>query len=213
MTIKKTCSITIPFTPLIIFFFFFISSAAAAAAAASSDDIRFIDKTCEDLRKRSVDSTSCKKWLLPLAGELVSKNNRELFKAALQLTISTTAITAGNITEYISRHGSAAKAPAGGALADCMDNLKDAKAWMASSAGEMKRLTGGNQSALCISDIQTWLSAAVTDESTCTDGLKEAGKKVDATVNTTLQSMVAPAVEVTHITLALFNHFANITNP
>lgn len=199
----KTCGITIPFTPLIIIIFL-ISS------AASSDDIGFIDKTCKDLLHRSVDFTSCKKWLLPLAGGLVPKNNRELFKAALQLTISKTTSTATNIAQYIS----ATNAPAGGALRDCMDNLKDAKAEMARSAEEMKRLPGGGQSALgIISDIQTWLSSAVTDEATCLDGLKEAGKKVDAAVNATVQAMVAPAVEVTHITLALFNQFANITNP
>ncbi|CAL0327608.1 unnamed protein product [Lupinus luteus] len=66
----------------------------------------------------------------------------------------------------------------GPAVADCKDQIDDALSRLNDSVSAMSSggdvLTDGE-----IGDIQTWVSAAVTDQQTCLDGLEETGS-VDA---------------------------------
>ncbi|GMJ15145.1 hypothetical protein like AT3G47670 [Hibiscus trionum] len=59
------------------------------------------------------------------------------------------------------------------ALKDCLTLFDDALSRLNDSASAMK--AGPGLSKEKISDIQTWISAAVTDQETCNDGLEEMG--------------------------------------
>lgn len=61
------------------------------------------------------------------------------------------------------------------AVSDCLETLKDSVSYLRQSLREMDRLKGkgkgkGKGVAERISDVQTWVSTALTDESTCMDG-------------------------------------------
>lgn len=66
-----------------------------------------------------------------------------------------------------------------GALGDCAEQLEDAKSRLNDSVAAMD--AGPGEMALTelkISNIQTWVSAAMTDQETCLEGLQEMGSTV-----------------------------------
>ncbi|KAK7354186.1 hypothetical protein VNO80_19645 [Phaseolus coccineus] len=65
---------------------------------------------------------------------------------------------------------SSLRATKGGALADCKDQLDDALSRLNDSLSAAAALNDKT-----VSDVQTWVSAALTDQQTCLDGLEEVG--------------------------------------
>lgn len=69
------------------------------------------------------------------------------------------------------------------ALRDCMDQSRDALSRLNDSMSEMNApLTDRT-----VSDIQTWISAAMTDEESCLDGLEEMGSTAADEVKSTMK--------------------------
>ncbi|TKY68018.1 21 kDa protein [Spatholobus suberectus] len=61
---------------------------------------------------------------------------------------------------------------------------------------------------ITMSDVQTWVSAALTDASTCTDGFQETA--TDGTdIKTTVRGQVVQVAQLTSNALALINQLAN----
>ncbi|OAY79018.1 21 kDa protein [Ananas comosus] len=91
-------------------------------------------------------------------------------------------------------------------MADSVDRLCD-------SAAELAR-TGRSDSPVFtwhMSNICTWCSAALTDETTCLDGIAQAagGKaKLDPAVRTAMRREVLTVAQVTSNALALLNRVA-----
>ncbi|KAK9143281.1 hypothetical protein Syun_012681 [Stephania yunnanensis] len=95
------------------------------------------------------------------------------------------------------------------ALKDCVDTMGDGVDRLAKSINELSRLGGrvGGQSFLWhMSNVQTWVSAALTDDSTCVDGF--AGHALDGRVKAQIRSRVLNVAQVTSNALALVNRFA-----
>lgn len=73
----------------------------------------------------------------------------------------------------------------------------------------MKKVGSGKELVLTkekITDIQTWISAAMTDQETCIDGLDEMGSTVSDNVKSELQS----CKESTTISLAIIANMQNL---
>ncbi|KAJ1401636.1 Pectinesterase inhibitor domain [Sesbania bispinosa] len=82
------------------------------------------------------------------------------------------------LTRLASSLGAKASNSKGSALADCKDQIDDALSRLNDSLSAMAAVPGSGGVTLTdrkISDIQTWVSAAMTDQQTCVDGLEEAG--------------------------------------
>lgn len=62
-----------------------------------------------------------------------------------------------------------------GALTDCESQIDDALSQLNDSLAELQRPGEKMLTDMKISNIQTWVSAAMTDEETCLDGLEEMG--------------------------------------
>ncbi|XP_041007852.1 pectinesterase inhibitor 4-like [Juglans microcarpa x Juglans regia] len=89
-------------------------------------------------------------------------------------------------------------------IKDCIENVKDSIDELKQSLNEMGHLGAcGSDCQLQISNIKTWVSAAITDESTCTDGLEE--QKVSATVKNKISSSILNVARPTSNALSLFN--------
>lgn len=100
------------------------------------------------------------------------------------------------------------------ALKDCAVLLGSAASRIKNSMAELKKLKGaarGRESRWCMSNIQTWLSAALTNEETCMDGLMEAGGTAapSSSVVVDVSGKIGVAKMYTSVALALVNKLAN----
>ncbi|PSS04079.1 Pectinesterase inhibitor domain protein [Actinidia chinensis var. chinensis] len=94
------------------------------------------------------------------------------------------------------------------ALRDCVDNMGDTVDQLTRSIRELGRTgkSAGQNFMWHMSNVQTWVSAALTDENTCVDGF--AGHAMDGNVKTAIRRRVVSVAQVTSNALALVNRFA-----
>ncbi|KAJ4889680.1 Plant invertase/pectin methylesterase inhibitor superfamily protein [Raphanus sativus] len=140
-----------------------------------SDDSDFIRTSCNatlypDLCVSSLSNFSSS----------VNNDSALLARAAISVTL-TKALELGsylsNVTALLkSQEDNGGHPTAAAVFHDCFENLKDAVGEMKGSMKQMRDLvsTGSLESfRFQMSNVQTWLSAALTDEETCTDGFKD----------------------------------------
>lgn len=96
-------------------------------------------------------------------------------------------------------------------MKDCVENLGDGLTMLAQSMREMKRVgrsgRGRQEFLWRLSNVETWVSAALTDETTCLDGFD--GKFMDGVVKMAIRRRVVHVARVTSNALALVNRFAS----
>ncbi|XP_076947261.1 21 kDa protein-like [Bidens hawaiensis] len=137
----------------------------------------------------------------------VQQNPARLARLAIGVTLS----KANHITNYfanISRKADYASSPrVAAAVHDCYSVFADAVDQIRGSLRQMRRL-GGSREALRfqLSNVQTWMSAALTNEETCTDGFEDVP---DDGVKTEVCLQAVKVKEVTSNALALINGFAD----
>lgn len=93
------------------------------------------------------------------------------------------------------------------AMKDCIEELSESVDELRNSITEMRKLKGSNFN-LIVSNIQTWVSAALTDEDTCTDGFE--GKRMNGNLKITVKGRIVNVSQLTSNALALINKFALI---
>ncbi|XP_047340456.1 pectinesterase inhibitor 7-like [Impatiens glandulifera] len=110
------------------------------------------------------------------------------------------------------------------ALHDCVSVLGDAMDQIRGSLKQMRSLNMGGMSGeslrFGLSDVQTWMSAALTNEDTCAEGLEEVEISIrngGGIINNNLEALCYAATKVKHVTsnaLALVNVYVNkISSP
>ena len=89
----------------------------------------------------------------------------------------------------------------------CVEELSDSVYELNKSIREMNNVKGSNFQ-LMINDIniQTWVSAVLTDETTCTDGFQ--GKAKNGNVKTLAMGRIVNVAQLTSNALALINRYA-----
>ncbi|KAJ9679033.1 hypothetical protein PVL29_021067 [Vitis rotundifolia] len=95
------------------------------------------------------------------------------------------------------------------AMHDCVELLSDSVDQLRRAMGEMTQIKGSNFG-LMMNDIQTWVSAALTDEDTCTDGF--AGNAMNGNLKTTVRARVVTMAHMTSNALGLINSYAFLHN-
>jgi pectinesterase inhibitor-like protein len=86
---------------------------------------------------------------------------------------------------------------------DCIENVKDSIDEIKQSLQAMDHLRGSDKE-FQLSNIKTWVSAALTDENTRTDGF-EKGQKVSAAVKNKIRNSILTVARLTSNSLALIN--------
>ncbi|XP_010550579.1 PREDICTED: 21 kDa protein [Tarenaya hassleriana] len=125
--------------------------------------------------------------------------------AALNVSLSSAKSTSAMMTRLSRSHG--IKPLEASAVRDCVEELSNTVDELRSSVGEMDRLRGSNYE-VYMSDIETWVSAALTDENTCTDGFE--GSAMDGKVKVLVRERILAIARLTSNALALINHFASL---
>lgn len=94
------------------------------------------------------------------------------------------------------------------ALHDCFSVMGDAVDQIRDSLRQMRRLGGSSESLrFQMSNVQTWMSAALTNEDTCTDGFEDVSD--DEPLKSDVCDRARKVKEVTSNALAFINSFAN----
>ncbi|XP_058079412.1 21 kDa protein-like [Magnolia sinica] len=92
------------------------------------------------------------------------------------------------------------------ALRDCKSTFGDAIDLMRSSLDELRQLKTGETFRWQMGNVETWMSAALTNEDTCTDGFQAVAP---GPMKSDISARVASAEEVTSNALALVNSLAS----
>ncbi|XP_021721847.1 pectinesterase inhibitor 7-like [Chenopodium quinoa] len=161
-----------------------------------------------DFLKRSCKSTLypelCYNSLSTYASD-IQKNPHMLANAALLVTLATTRTT----TAMISRmsNGPGIRPREAGAMKDCLEELNDAVSELQKSIKEMNHIKDSKRVGLMMNDIQTWVSAALTDADTCTAGFD--GKVMDGKLKSVVRGKIVTICHLTSNSLALINSYAS----
>ncbi|XP_028759046.1 pectinesterase inhibitor 11-like [Neltuma alba] len=140
----------------------------------------------------------------------IQQDSGKLARVAIALTLT----KAHRMTSYLSGLSRDAdystNSRAASALRDCFTNLGDAVDEIRGSLKQMRQLAimgaGGEQFRFQMSNVQTWMSAALTDEDTCTDGFEDVP---EGAVKTDICDRMNYLKEFTSNALALVNSYAN----
>lgn len=179
------------------------STIAKPSLSPNRNCINFIVSSCHATRYPNL----CVKCLEAFANKIRGKENR-LAQTALAVTL----VRVRSTTIYVAKLTKAKRIKRREYLAvkDCVENLGDGLGMLAQSMRELKQVgrsgRGRDEFLWRLSNVQTWVSAALTDETTCLDGFD--GKVMDGVVKSAIRRRVVHVARVTSNALALVNRFA-----
>lgn len=133
-----------------------------------------------------------------------------LAQTALSVTVDTAVSTSAAMLRLSKAHG--VKPREVGAMADCLEELTDSVDQLKKSMQEMNEFKGGQNSnfGLMVNDIQTWVSAALTDEDTCMEGF--AGNGMNGNTKNVVRGRIVNVVHLTSNALSLINTYASLNS-
>ncbi|XP_073146990.1 21 kDa protein [Henckelia pumila] len=190
---------------LIHFFFHLHLRPSAAGPTPSSSNVNaaatdYIRASCHTTQYPDLCYTSLASY-----ADSVQQNPARLARAAIGVSLSRASRLAIYVRNLTSRGDYGPDPRAGAALHDCFSVFGDAVEQMRGSLEQMRRLKGaGEELAFEMSNVQTWMSAALTNEETCTDGFEEVA---DGAVKADVCDRVVKVKEVTSNALSLVNSF------
>jgi len=139
--------------------------------------------------------------------ESIQTNRVLLACTALNVTLASAKSTSATMSALAKTQGM--KPIEVAAMKDCVEELSDSVDQLRRSIAEMRNLRTSNFE-LTMSDVQTWVSAALTDESTCTDGFQpQQNQNQNQDVKTAVRVRVVQTAQLTSNALALINQLAN----
>ncbi|OAY59962.1 21 kDa protein [Manihot esculenta] len=179
---------------------FAMSMAGIAGSASSPRD--FIKASCKATRYPDL----CVQCLSGYANA-IQQNEQHLALTALSVSLARARSAAAFVTKLTKVRR--IKPRENQAVKDCIENMGDSVDRLSQSITELGHLgqAVGQDFVRLISNVQTWVSAAITDQSTCLDGF--AGRFMDGNVKIAVKRRVTNAAQVTSNALALVNHFAS----
>ncbi|KAL7110741.1 hypothetical protein ACP275_05G044800 [Erythranthe tilingii] len=183
---------------------------APAPSAAAANATEFIRTSCETTLYPELCYSSLSGY-----ANAVLQDPARLAGAAIGVSLSRAAgmaIYLANLSRQAYFGGGDPRAAA--ALRDCFSVFGDAVSQIRGSMKQMRRVPsagGGEELRFQMSNVQTWMSAALTNEDTCTDGLQEVA---DGPVKSDVCDRTVEVKEVTSNALALVNSYVDkITAP
>ncbi|KAH7864452.1 hypothetical protein Vadar_029707 [Vaccinium darrowii] len=158
-------------------------------------------------------ASSCQATLYPtqciqcLSGyaTTIQTSPKKLAQAALSVSLDRIQST----SDYISTMTSVSGLPPREyqAVKDCATTMRDSASQVKKSVHELDQISGqaDEVSMMHASNVQTWVSAALTNENTCVDGFSS--QDMNGDVKDGITSRVLDATQVTSNALALVNQF------
>ncbi|XP_022856060.1 pectinesterase inhibitor 9-like [Olea europaea var. sylvestris] len=126
---------------------------------------------------------------------------------ALRVSLARAVSTRAFVTE-VAKQFKYTKAKDYQAIKDCLDQINDGVDQLTNCINETQNITQYGQSEFPwhASNVQTWMSTAQTDATTCIDGFS--GRTIGGKTRALIKAKVLNLAQVTSNALALFNKFA-----
>ncbi|KAG6716698.1 hypothetical protein I3843_04G055500 [Carya illinoinensis] len=177
-------------------------TAMSAATAPGSTTTNFIKASCGT----TTNPVVCVQSLSPYASE-IKQNPLQLAQTALSVSLARAQSTKTFVSNMKKFKG--LKTREYEAIEDCLDEIGDSVDRLSRSVQELKDIgeAKGQDFVWHMSNVETWVSAALTDENTCIDGF--AGRALDGKIKTSIKARVVNVAQVTSNALALANHYAS----
>ncbi|KAK1261523.1 hypothetical protein QJS04_geneDACA020473 [Acorus gramineus] len=177
-----------------------LSSTAAARPgpllAPKEATMNFIRASCSSTEYPNLCFQS-----LSVYANKIQTNPVQLAHTALSISLNSTAKASASISTLSRRPMRPREAAA---MRDCVETFGDAVEELRGSLAEMGRLRGPDFG-FRLSNIQTWVSAAITDQSTCMDGFDEGGAAAKGAVKEAVRREVVRVSQLTSNALGLIN--------
>ncbi|XP_039121966.1 21 kDa protein-like [Dioscorea cayenensis subsp. rotundata] len=166
---------------------------------STSTSVEFIRNSCT----KTDYPTLCFSSLSAYA-PTIQTSPKQLAEAALSVSLDNTRSTSAMIRSMSKGRGTSSREKE--AMSDCMETLEDSVEELKQSLQAMGELRGKDVK-LHMNDIQTWVSAALTDENTCMNGFTNNEIKDEGAENK-VRSQVVKVAQLTSNALALINGMA-----
>ncbi|XP_002510935.2 21 kDa protein [Ricinus communis] len=179
---------------------FHINSSSAGRNLAQTTSTEFIRTSCSTTTYPRLCYSSLK-----IHASKIQTSPMLLANAALNVTLASTRSTSTMMQKLSKSHGMKPREVS--AMQDCMDELTDSVDELRKSIDELGKAQGSNFG-LMMNDVQTWVSAALTDESTCSDGF--AGSTMNGELKTLVRQQIVKIAHLTSNALSLVNSYASV---
>ncbi|XP_075524278.1 21 kDa protein-like [Primulina tabacum] len=179
-----------------------VKISAEFALHSNPNPIEFIKEECGSTRYPAL-CIQC----LSNYSTTIQKSPWNLAQIALSISLSRALYVSSFVSKLLTRKGM--KPIVFRATKDCVDNIGNAVNQLTSSIKElegMKRPMNDQDFLWHVSNVQTWVSSALTDQTTCLDGFS--GSATDGYAKVAIKSRVSYCAQVTSNALALVNRFA-----
>ncbi|KAL3645218.1 hypothetical protein CASFOL_010398 [Castilleja foliolosa] len=184
--------------PLLILVSFLCAPSGGESAAPAAS---FITNSCRATTYPSVCVQSLSSY-----ASTIQKSPKQLVITALSVSVERAQSTKSFVRKLTKFRGLKPREYA--AIKDCYDQISDSVGRLSDSARELKTLgrAGKTDFLWHMSNMQTWVSAALTDDSTCMDGFS--GRALDGRIKSSVRARLTSVAQVTSNALALCNKFA-----
>lgn len=172
------------------------------AAESLGKSTNFIEASCSATRYPVLCVQSLSSY-----ASTIQQSPRQLAQTALTVSITKAQSTCTFVSRMAKAKGIRRREY--GAVKDCLYEMDDSVERLSRSVRELKRMGGahGEEFKWHVSNVETWVSAALTDETTCMDGFS--GRALDGKVKTAIRARVFRVAQVTSNALALVNQYAS----
>ncbi|CAL5323019.1 hypothetical protein CsSME_00001495 [Camellia sinensis var. sinensis] len=170
---------------------------SASTTTTNQANTNFISAACNTTTYPPL----CFKTFSPYAA-VVQTNPWKLSNAALNVTLRAAKSTSTLLSKLALQNGLTPRDVA--VIKACIENIKSSIDELNQSIQAMGALGSSSDKLFQMDSIKTWMSAAITDETTCTDGFYDS--IVSPSVKNTISKSVLNFNRLTSIALALINH-------
>ncbi|OAY30488.1 21 kDa protein [Manihot esculenta] len=174
----------------------------ATSAQSTSSGTNFIKSSC----KTTTYPALCIQSLSAYATS-IQQSPRQLTETALSVSLERAQSTKTFVYKLTKFKGVKPREMA--AIKDCLEEINDTVDRLSKSFKELKSMgqSKGKDYQWHISNVETWVSAALTDENTCVDGF--GGRALNGRVKSSIKARIVNVAQVTSNALALINKFAS----
>lgn len=161
----------------------------------------FVEKQCQATRY----SKLCVQTLLPYVNSTI-QTQQQLAQVALSVSLSRSRYTRVYVIG-VAKELEQTRTPDYAAVQDCLDQINDGVTQIAQSVKEFRQMgvDGEKQFLWHESNVQSWVSAALTDATACMDGFST--YTIKSKVKATIKAKVLNVAQLTSNALALFNGY------
>lgn len=189
-----------------------IPAVGYADPGSSTNGTDFIRTSCVTTLYPDVCFTALSRY-----AAAVQRNPEQLARVAISVSLAKAKHVAAYVSNISRQADYGANPRAAAALHDCFSNFGDAVDEIRGSLRQMRHLNvggtgagGGESFRFQMSNVQTWMSAALTDQETCTDGFQDVA---DGPLKKEVCDRTTEVKKHTSNALALVNSYAEKSAP